>query len=346
MQEGLVTVVVPVYKTEKYLGRCVASIINQTHSNLEIILVDDGSPDNCPQMCDEWAQKDNRIRVIHKENQGLGMARNTGIDNANGEYICFFDSDDYIAPETIDLAYTLARTTSADSVIFGLTSVDAQGRTEEKYVPWTEKIMYCGAEVQQILLPEMVAPDPETGISCGLPLSACCELISMEVIERASWRFVSEREIVSEDMYSIIALYAHIQKAVILPKALYYYCENQASISRTYRPDRYEKNKVFYQKLLELCRRNGYNEKVLFRCSDVFVNSVIAAMKQEVAHHERRTAVKRLKTMINDDLLQKVLWDKKKDKVNLKKRILFWAIRNRCYMQCYALLAAKNAAKK
>ena len=102
MKEDIkVSVVVPVYNVEKYLDRCINSIINQTYHNLEIILVDDGSPDNCPQMCDEWAQKDERIRVVHKKNAGLGIARNTGIDHATGDYICFFDSDDYVEQNII-----------------------------------------------------------------------------------------------------------------------------------------------------------------------------------------------------------------------------------------------------
>ena len=94
-----VSVIVPVYKVEKYLERCVSSIVNQTYSNLEIILVDDGSPDNCPQMCDVWAQRDDRIRVIHKPNGGLSDARNAGMDIATGDYIGFADSDDWIEPD-------------------------------------------------------------------------------------------------------------------------------------------------------------------------------------------------------------------------------------------------------
>ena len=102
MIADLVSVVLPIYKVEKYLNRCIESVVNQTYSNLEIILVDDGSPDSCPNMCDEWKKKDSRIVVIHKENGGLGEARNSGISAANGKYICFFDSDDYVSNETID----------------------------------------------------------------------------------------------------------------------------------------------------------------------------------------------------------------------------------------------------
>ena len=94
-----ISVIVPVYKTEGLLDRCVESIVGQTYKNLEIILVDDGSPDNCPAMCDEWAEKDSRIRVIHKENGGVSSARNAALDIATGDYIGFVDSDDWIAPE-------------------------------------------------------------------------------------------------------------------------------------------------------------------------------------------------------------------------------------------------------
>ena len=101
----LISVIVPVYKVEKYLDRCVGSIVDQTYKNLEIILVDDGSPDSCPQMCDQWAQKDQRIKVIHKQNGGLSDARNAGMKIATGEYISFVDSDDWIHPDYAEALY-------------------------------------------------------------------------------------------------------------------------------------------------------------------------------------------------------------------------------------------------
>lgn len=110
----LISVIVPVYNVEKYLDRCVQSIVNQTYQNLEIILVDDGSPDGCPAMCDAWAEKDNRIRVIHKENGGLSDARNAGMEIANGEYIAFVDSDDWVSPDYIDAMYQAIRNTGGE----------------------------------------------------------------------------------------------------------------------------------------------------------------------------------------------------------------------------------------
>ena len=105
MNAAKVSIIVPVYKVEPYLDKCVSSIVNQTYTNLEIILVDDGSPDNCPAMCDAWAEKDSRIRVIHKPNGGLSDARNAGMAVATGELMAFVDSDDWIAPDMYEHLY-------------------------------------------------------------------------------------------------------------------------------------------------------------------------------------------------------------------------------------------------
>jgi len=105
MEKDLISIVVPIYNVEKYLKKCIDSIISQTYTNLEIILIDDGSPDNCGKICDEYAQKDSRIKVIHKENAGVSQARNVGLDNASGKYITFVDSDDYIECEHIENLY-------------------------------------------------------------------------------------------------------------------------------------------------------------------------------------------------------------------------------------------------
>ena len=99
----LVSVIVPIYNTEKYLDRCIKSIVNQTYKNLEIILVDDGSTDNCPSICDNWAKIDSRINVIHQKNSGVSAARNAALDLASGEYIGFVDSDDFIEPDMYSL---------------------------------------------------------------------------------------------------------------------------------------------------------------------------------------------------------------------------------------------------
>ena len=115
--EDLISVVVPIYNVENYIKKCVDSILSQTYKNLEIILVDDGSPDNCPQICDEYAQKDNRIKVIHKENGGLSDARNAGIDISKGKFITFIDSDDYIEKDYVEVLYNSIKENASDMAI-------------------------------------------------------------------------------------------------------------------------------------------------------------------------------------------------------------------------------------
>ncbi len=112
-----ISIIVPIYKVEDYLDRCVKSLIAQTYKNIEIILVDDGSPDGCPQKCDDWAARDDRIIVIHKENGGLSDARNAGIRIAKGEYLLFVDSDDYIELDSCEKFITIAEKTHADIIV-------------------------------------------------------------------------------------------------------------------------------------------------------------------------------------------------------------------------------------
>ena len=111
------SIIVPVYKTEEYLEQCVRSILNQTMRDFELILVDDGSPDRCPEMCDAYANEDSRIRVIHKENGGLSDARNAGLQIAKGKYIAFVDSDDLLAPNALEILFDAAKKSKAAIVI-------------------------------------------------------------------------------------------------------------------------------------------------------------------------------------------------------------------------------------
>ncbi len=127
--EERISVIVPVYKVEPYLDQCVGSIVAQTYKNLEIILVDDGSPDNCPAMCDAWARKDFRIRVVHKENGGLSDARNAGLAVATGDHIGFVDGDDHIAPTMYEQLMAHLTDTGSDIAACGVQMVWEDGKT-------------------------------------------------------------------------------------------------------------------------------------------------------------------------------------------------------------------------
>ena len=123
MKSDLISIIVPVYKVEKYIDECIKSIINQTYTNLEIILIDDGSPDNCGKICDEYAKNDKRIKVIHQKNMGQSVARNVGLEYAKGDYIGFVDSDDYIKNNMFEVLHNNLVSYNADISICNIIKV-------------------------------------------------------------------------------------------------------------------------------------------------------------------------------------------------------------------------------
>ena len=343
MQEGLVSVILPIYNVEKYLARCLNSVVSQTYTNLEILLIDDGSTDDCPRLCDEWALRDRRIKVIHKRNAGLGMARNTGIEHATGKYICFVDSDDYIVPGMVETAYQHASRENADIVTFGFHRFSRTGKRISTQIPRTDKALYIGKEVQEIFLPDLIGSDPKTGITTQLYMSAWASLYSMELIQRNHWRFVSEREIISEDVYSLLVLYQHVNIAAILPEALYCYCENDTSLTQTFRRDRYEKIKLFYQSCIELQIALDYNHTVRERLATPYLSFTIAAMKQIAAADCRKEEKKEaLKRILSDEELQAVLHKIAPEKEPLTRKIILTAMKKKMYGTCYILLVLKS----
>ncbi|MDO4453077.1 MAG: glycosyltransferase [Eubacteriales bacterium] len=156
---NLISVIVPIYKVEKLLDRCVESIVCQTYPKLEIILVDDGSPDRCPNICDEWAKKDPRIRVIHKQNGGLSDARNAGIELAKGEFIGFVDADDWIAPEMYE---RLLKAMLKDHSDIAACSVEMiwEDNTQNRMLTQQNNCVLNKREAQMALLNESKLKDP------------------------------------------------------------------------------------------------------------------------------------------------------------------------------------------
>lgn len=340
-----VSVVIPVYNVEKYLDRCIESVINQTYQNLEIILVDDGSPDRCPQMCDMWAEKDSRIKVVHKKNEGLGMARNTGIACATGEYICFLDSDDYIDLQVIEKAIRLADSTESDIVLFGMTLVDARGRTTAILPPKTVKQVYMKEEVKGDLLPNLLDSSNPSVKAENLCMSMCTNLFRMELIRKANWQVVSEREIISEDYYSMLVLYNCVQKVAVLPEAAYYYCSNSSSLSHTYREDRFLQVKKFYNSALCVAEENNYGVKVEEQLKRVFLGLSSGAIKQIVLSHNRFIKkVRFLTEIVWDDTIQRVLKSTCKENYTKKQRLFYWLVKKKCVFLVYVL--AKLQAEK
>jgi len=341
MQGKLVSVVLPIYNVEKYLEKCIESVVNQTYTNLEIILVDDGSPDNCPEICDRWAEKDDRIKVVHKENAGLGMARNSGLEKATGDYICFFDSDDFVDLKTIEKAYNSIEENSADIVCFGFSSVDGKGNLICEHIPTPPKNVFEGDEIQREFLPNLIYSFPAD--NWNLHMSSCMAIFSMELIKKINWKFVSEREVLSEDIYSLIELYKRVNKVVVLNETFYFYRENASSLSRTYRKDRFEKVKRCYELTASMCRRIGHNRETENRVAITFLSNTIASMKQiSMSDMSFKDKMKELKIIIDNLTLQAVLHSIDVSKDSKNRKILFLLMEKKLYLFCYILCSLKT----
>lgn len=334
-----VSVVLPIYNVEQYLERCINSVVNQTYTNLEIILVDDGSPDNCPQMCEDWKKRDSRIKVVHKKNAGLGMARNSGIEAATGEYICFFDSDDYVKRDIIEKCVRIAKSKHADIVIYGFSDVNPSGEIIKTMVPTTKKDYYCGDEVQNTFLPDLIAPNIVTGEKSNLWMSAWCSFYSMELIKKTNWRFVSEREIISEDIYSLLDLYKNVNSVCVINEALYLYCMNSTSLTHIFKPDRFERIKIFYDECLQIAKKHKYNRDVINRLSYQYISNTMAALKLVMtsSNHkdEKKAAVYRI---LMDPHLKAVIRSSKYPKDSIRRKVFMTLIKYRLYTICYMIL--------
>lgn len=335
MSQPLVTVVVPIYNVEQYLDRCIESIINQTYSNLQIILVDDGSPDNCPAICDLWASRDNRITVIHKKNAGLGMSRNTGIENALGQYIFFFDSDDYVDITIIEKCVASALTHNADAVIYGRSNVYPDGRVENMPVTARQTIFH-----REQIEDELLAPLFSYGM--GIGISAWGKMFSLNTINSHNLRFVSEREIVSEDAYFALEFFSAASTVTVLPENLYFYFKRESSLSQSYRQDRQERNDDFLIKSLAYINTAGLSSVVAAHLTVRYHFYTISAMKQiltsGLTKKEKRIA---LWNVFNSKTLHQSLTKDTLKLHNTTQRIFFSLLKNKCYPLCHLLLQVK-----
>ncbi|MCH3973326.1 MAG: glycosyltransferase [Oscillospiraceae bacterium] len=242
----LISIIVPVYKTEPYLQKCLQSIVNQTYRNLEIILVDDGSPDRCPQICDEWAKKDSRISVIHQENSGLGKARNSGIEKAKGSYLAFVDSDDEIEPDMYEKLLAAAESCKADICYCGCKDVSSKG-----VVAGTPplKFSYKGDEIRTEFIPQVLGtlPSDRHTVFCGV--SSTSALYHAALLQKAGIRFLSERsDNISEDLDFNLKTCCHAEIIQIIPDTPYLYIKREInSLTSSYRSDRFEMVKKLYR---------------------------------------------------------------------------------------------------
>lgn len=322
MNESLVTIVVPIYNVENYLDRCINSIVNQTYSKLEIILVDDGSPDECPRICDEWATKDCRVIVIHKKNAGLGLARNSGLKIATGDYIFFIDSDDYLELETVENCVKRIKEDNSDLVMYGVVNESSEGILS-KQIPCVEKDLYNRKEIIDYFLPNLIASDTITGKKASLGMSAWRFMYSMQIINEAKWSFVSEREIISEDYYSLLDLFSFVNKVSIIKEGYYHYWVNTSSLSRSYKEDRYRKICDCHEAMIKLARDRDYPEEIISAINSQILGNYIGALKMIMySNFGFHKTIREYNKIIKDEYFKKYIKTIEVNKENATRRIL------------------------
>lgn len=248
----IISVIVPVYKAEAFLKTCTGSILGQTFRDLELILVDDGSPDSSGALCDQAAAEDSRVRVIHKENGGVSRARNDGIAAAQGEYIAFCDADDSFRPELLETLYAALTGAGADTAGCGHRLLWPDGRTED-----------CAG----VLPAGVYGP---AGLKEGIvkPLLGQRLDFGQGVLNGFIFRFLFRRDFIRqnriefegaylEDELFLMEYFLHAQKLVMVDKPLYLYLQNPASVTRRYLPRYREEFQRFLERKRALVKRYG-----------------------------------------------------------------------------------------
>ncbi len=301
MADALVSVIVPVYNVEKYLGRCYGSLKRQTHDNLEIIFVDDGSTDGCGGLCDGYARQDHRVRVIHQRNMGAGLARNSGLDAARGEYVAFADPDDYVEPDYIRAMYEAVRRHQADTAISGMI------RHNKGYSnilrPRKEEEVHEGREAVWDVMADIIEDAPgkrETKLSG----SNCAKLYSMALVRAHHIRNCFGRDFFSEDILFQPDYFRYAQKVVLIPDALYHYIRTrQDSQTNIYREDRFAMNKKFVMELRKKCA--GFMPEEIYdaRIKKLFLGRTRACLEKDLMDGGGR----QFHRIVRDPFLQEIL---------------------------------------
>ena len=339
MAQPKVSIIVPVYNTEKYLKQCIDSITAQTLEDIEIIVVDDGSKAECAALCDELARKDSRIKVIHKVNGGLGFARNSGMEVACGEYVGFIDSDDYIRPEMYESLYAAAVGHDADLVVSGLSFVGGNTfNCPDDYIEkhcFEKETVFEADSVKQLLLGTIGALPREPEDS-RYGVSVCKNIFRRSLLCAENIKFFSERQFISEDTLFMVDYIKHVKKAVGIHGAFYCYRRNEASLSKSYRSDRFEKVMIFIAALEEHLREILPEEEYRLYLDRLIQGYGRVLCSQEIIHaHDEgipyRALRARLKQICTHEMLAGVLKSYPWHQLPKKQAAFAFAMKHRLY---------------
>lgn len=325
-----VSVIVAIYNVEKYLERCLESLINQRLRELEIILIDDGSTDDSPEICDKYAEKDNRIIVVHKKNQGLGMARNSGLELAKGEYVVFVDSDDFIEKNAYWEMYEAISSENAEMLITNYYEYDTKNDTIKELRTIHNSKIAMDEQVKKIAC-QMVGANPLDREADDIGMSVWKNMYSRKFIEENHIRFCSEREYVSEDAIFQLMIIPKMKKILLSTNCYYYYCNNERqSLSSTFRESKFEEYKKLYKKEYELLQKEEIINNGKYYIATTFLGNIRSYIKQLAVSQYTMKKKKDLVRKIHEDIVvQEVLNWYPYEKTSFKQRLFSVALKKR-----------------
>lgn len=256
-----VSIIVPIYNVEKYLKRCMDSLLSQTLKDIEIVMVDDESLDNCPQLCEEYKAKYPNIKVVHKKNGGLGFARNSGLEVCEGEYVAFIDSDDFVDVHMFEDLYNHAHNNKLDACFCGYNDyLDEQHIRKRQEM--TDYEVCDGRKAVDDVLMDMVGAEPSYHSDVRILSSMWKGIYSLDTIRKNKLQFVSEREYIAEDIMFHIDFLPHASKVGFVSGCYYFYCDNGSSLTRSYRSDRFAKELFQYDAMEKRLLTYGYKQEI------------------------------------------------------------------------------------
>lgn len=340
MSEPNVSVVVPVYKAEKYLSRCLDSLQNQTLEDIEIILVDDESPDDSPRLCDEASSQDSRIKVVHKQNEGAGKARNSGLAYATGKYVAFADADDYVSYDMYETLYNVAEKYSSDLVMSGTVFVGGNmfsqvGDKEVKSDFPCDTHFETVQQLQELKL-GIIGALPDADYDSKYGMSVWKNLFRRDIIADNNLTFESEREMLSEDALFMVDYISCITKATGISGAYYNYCRNEDSVSKSYKADRIDKALEFMKQAERRYATDIAPEVYnlyLGRfwqafCRVLCTQEIMYAEENGVGHKELRS---RLKAICTNPVTERVLRTYPFFKLPVKQALFAFTVKYKLY---------------
>lgn len=307
-ERSLISVIVPVYNVEKYLHQCIDSLLQQTYPNTEIILVDDGSKDNSGKICDEYAERYNNVIVVHKENAGLGMARNTGLEYITGKYVAFVDSDDWLSKDFLEVLHNNFISNNVDFCKSGFQQVKNNGIIVS--VTQYKNELFEGDRAKKELLPRMVGSSPSQHDS--IEMCVWGGLYNAEIIKSHGVRFPSERVLISEDLVFDIDYMQYANGACTVDAVCYNYRVNENSLTRSYRPDRYKACAYFYSEMEKKLKNYGYDNMTMLRLKRMFFIYAKMSIGQEtsaISGLSSKQNRENIKAICNNSLLRNVIKD-------------------------------------